>query len=165
MDLLDQMLAEAEADFDVSEQEELERTMAEAVPLSARGAPSHVSQVGPGSSSELAGRVPGATKAPEAVPSFMVVGATAAGWQGQNEPPPAAADAAPPEEHGPPPPPEGAEDAPRPDWGPCHLCVVSASSAAAKFGGGGAVDVPTATSKVMGKSRIEGASCSEQAAP
>ena len=44
MDLLDQMLAEAEADFDVSEQEELERTMAEAVPLSARGAPSHANE-------------------------------------------------------------------------------------------------------------------------
>ena len=43
MDLLDQMLAEAEADFDVSEQEELERQVAEAMPLSARGAPSSFS--------------------------------------------------------------------------------------------------------------------------
>lgn len=50
MDLLDQMLAEAEANFDVSEQEELERTVAEAMPLSARGAPSEALQHGNSSS-------------------------------------------------------------------------------------------------------------------
>lgn len=139
MDLLDQMLAEAEASMNVTEHEELDQA------IEAGGLQDHPSD-----------HPPAPDTGAIAVPNFMVVGASSAGWGQQAQPEShdltqlsASAEAVDAESEGPPPPPEGAENAPRPHWGTCHLCNVNASSASAKFGGGGSSDVPTACSKIM----------------
>jgi len=155
MDLLDQMLAEAEADMDVNAHEELDRALASGAPhaLGGEGGGGGVSGRENGGVSLLPASS-GSAPPPRSVPDFMVVGAGDGGWESQVKPDAAAPAAAPggaEEEHveGPPPPPEGAEDAPRPDWGVCHLCQTNGSAAFAKFGGGGSSDVPTACSKLV----------------
>lgn len=147
MDLLDQMLAEAEATMDVHAHEELEAELARSA------APSVGGRVTPaGMHTNGLQAFPSAPPPPvRAVPNFMVVGAADCGWESQVRPGSGAKLAAPAEEHveGPPPPPEGAEDAPRPPWGTCHLCQTTGSAAIARFGGGGSSDVPTACSKLV----------------
>jgi hypothetical protein len=164
MDLLDQMLAEAEANMDVDAHEELEMELARSATPSVGGrvtpAGMHTNSLQACTSHPAAASMhtnglrafPSAPPPPvRAGPTFMVVGAADGGWESQVKPGSAAQLAAPAEElvEGPPPPPEGAEDAPRPPWGTCHLCQTTGSAAFARFGGGGSSDVPTACSKLV----------------